>query len=222
MKFETHILGKKPKLPKGFAVWEAIYLLRGGLAAQDKFYEIRTKEYAARYHLYFSEITLDELPTVSYRCAGFHEMEKKDRLWMLRPERAGTTEYLSTIVPSLPPAQEGPESEEETIAPGQNPPSSTLPPVTQSSSQESLPDSAFALNCRCGATADANVVYLHEDGEAVQCDECSEWSHVACQRDGRASTLKKNEPFLYDNCDLEAIKRQLPSWGKKSRASERK
>ena len=55
MKFETHVMGKKLTLPKGFVIWQAIYHLRGEIAAQDKFYEIRMKEYATRYHLYFSE-----------------------------------------------------------------------------------------------------------------------------------------------------------------------
>ena len=141
---------------------------------------------------------------------------------MFQPERAGTTEYLLTTSPSLPLAQEGPESEEETTPPFKNLPSSTLFQDTQSLSQESLPDSEFALNCCCGATANANMVYLHEDGEVVQCDECGEWSHIACQRDARASTLGKDEPFLCDNCDLGEIKRQLPSRGQKNRASERK
>ena len=181
MKFETHVMGRKPKLLKGFIIWEAIYHLRGDIAAQDKFYEIRTKKCAARYHLYFSERNLDKPSTVSYYRAGLHEMEKKRRTWMFQPKQAATTEYLSTTIPSHPLAQDGPESEEETIPPVQKILSSTILQGTQSPSQESLPDSDFALNCHCGVTANANVVYLHEDGEAVQCDECGEWLHIACQ-----------------------------------------
>jgi len=208
MTFDTHMAGIKPKIPKGFIIWEAIYSLRGGLTAQEKFYQMRIKKYAAQYNLSFSEVTLDKLPTVSYHQAGFREMDKKDRVWLLRPERKGTTEYISNPIPSLPLAPDGPESEEETSV--------------HPASQVSLPDSDFALNCRCGAVSNANIAYHQDDGEAVQCNECRDWSHVACQQDGRVSSLGKDEPFLCDSCDLEAIKRLLPSRGSVTRASERK
>ena len=38
--FNTHMTGRDIVLPDGFAIWEAFYYLRGGLAAQDKFYEM--------------------------------------------------------------------------------------------------------------------------------------------------------------------------------------
>ena len=132
MKFETNVMGKKPTLPKGFVIWQAIYHLHGEIAAQDKFYEIWMKEYATQYHLYFSEQNLDKLPTMSYHHAGFHEMEKKKHTWMFQPEHSGTTEYLMTTIPSLAIAQEGPESKEETTPPVLNLLSSTLFQDTQS------------------------------------------------------------------------------------------
>jgi len=189
--FDTHMAGKKPKIPKGFIIWEAIYSLRGGLMAQEKFYQIRIKKYAAQYNLSFSEATLDKLPTVSYHQAGFREMDKKDHVWLLQPERKGTTEYISNPIPSLPLAPDGPESEEKT----------DIHPA----SQVSLPDSDFALNCCCGAVSNANIAYHQDDGEAVQCNECRDWSHVACQQDGRVSSLGKNEIFLCDSCDLAPV-----------------
>ena len=197
--FQTHIVGPNIKLPKGFTIWQAYYCLRGGLKAQKKFFEIRTKEYASKYHLYFSEKTLDNLSTVSYHHQGQHEMPAKDRNWMKHPERAGTTEYISSKHRTLASAAgDGPESEEETI-----------PPVPIPTSPDSLPDSEFDLNCRCGMTGDGNVVYHQEDGEVVQFNECREWSHICCQRDGRASNLPKNKPFICDTCDPSIIKQML-------------
>ena len=205
--FQTHIVGPRPniKLPKGFSIWQAYYHLRGGLKAQKKFFEIRTKEYTSKYHLYFSEKTLDNLSTVSYHHQGYDEMPAKDRDWMKHPERVGTTEYISNKCHTLAPvAEDGPESEEETVP---------KPVVTIPASPDSLPNSEFALNCRCGMTGDGNVVYHEEDGEVVQCNECRDWSHICCQLDGRASNLPKNKPFFCDTCDPSIIKQMLTGRG---------
>ena len=57
------------------------------------------------------------------------------------------------------------------------------------------------MSCRCGLSGDGNILYRQEDGEAIQCEECREWSHITCQKDGQADRLKKNEPFFCDFCD---------------------
>ena len=102
MKFKTHVMGKKPTLPKGFVIWQAIYRLHGEIAAQDKFYKIWMKEYATWYHLYFSEQNLDKLPTMSYHHAGFHEMEKKKNAHGC--SSLSIQEQLNTLRPLFPPS----------------------------------------------------------------------------------------------------------------------
>jgi len=69
----------------------------------------------------------------------------------------------------------------------------------------SPPDSEFQLNCRCGFHGDGNKFYRKEEGTAIQCDECKDWSHVACQRNGRASGLGEKQSFVCDLCSLATV-----------------
>ena len=88
------------------------------------------------------------------------------------------------------------------------------------SQSNSLPDSEFTVNCRCGVNGDGNVLYrTGDEGAAVKCEECGDWSHIACQRDGRASVLKKKNKFICDFCDALDVLR--PQYHQKERESKR-
>jgi PHD-finger len=104
------------------------------------------------------------------------------------------------------------ESEEGTL---------THPQISRQSPQldeQSLLDSDFQMNCCCGVKGDGNLLYWADEGEAVQCDECKDWSHIACQRDGRASSLTSKESFVCDFCNLSILK---PDFYQKQRVSMR-
>jgi hypothetical protein len=204
--FNTHMTGRDIVLPDGFAIWEAFYYLRGGLAAQDKFYEMRIKEYEYCYGLSFSEPSLENPSRVLFLNPGFKEMPRVDQIWIAKSSKSEKAEYILTQPPSQHVTSalddDGPESEEETTR--------SIP-----LSQVSLPNSDFDVNCRCGAKGDGNIVFYQGGGEVVQCDECKDWSHIACQRNGRASNLTKNEQFFCDSCDPEVIKQALHGSSKK-------
>ena len=51
-----------------------------------------------------------------------------------------------------------------------------------------------------------NIYYNEEEGEAIQCNDCMRWSHIACQKNGRASKLRPKEHFFCDFCSVSVAK----------------
>ncbi|KAF5379487.1 hypothetical protein D9615_006638 [Tricholomella constricta] len=224
-KVSTHLAGQDPQLPKGFRAYQAYYRLRGGLVAQKKFYDLRTAAFQQEYCLGFSEPSFGKRFSVSYTADDMVPMDKKTRFWLRNASSRPTMEYLSKILDpmlSLDLESDVAESEEETYQlkpdtksgtlglkssrhltsdlssppPSLRGPAHTPPHTSARSSTSSAPDSLFALDCRCGSVGNGNLLYRREEGQAVQCDECRNWSHIACQKEGRASRLGEHEPFL--------------------------
>ncbi|KAJ3884668.1 hypothetical protein GG344DRAFT_71155, partial [Lentinula edodes] len=74
--------------------------------------------------------------------------------------------------------------------------------------QEDSPN--FWFRCRCGITTMQETLVVNDGntGDIIQCNSCDIWSHIACQKEGRAGGLRqKLEPFECDNCagNLRAI-----------------
>lgn len=214
-KFDTHLVGKSTSLPKGFHVHQAIYQLRGGIEAQDHFFQMQCQAYGEKFRLKFSSQSVDVLPMVSYIGHDLVEYSPPNK----RKVRISKTEYLLRNAPDLKKnlktekeqekspmyiSSNSPESEEETT--GHIQPATSI--RSPSSSITSLPNSPFNLKCICGLRGDGNVTYDQDAGVSIQCDECHHWSHVACQRGGRASDLTEKDPFICDFCDL---RMSLPS-----------
>ncbi|KIJ89409.1 hypothetical protein K443DRAFT_126787, partial [Laccaria amethystina LaAM-08-1] len=153
---------------------------------------------------------------MTYHSDQFVELESNKRTWLLNPSRSRTLEYVSRDAPAdITEESLSPEPEEGAISQPGSPTTPINADTALPSPLSSLPDSEFELNCRCGIIGNGNILYRHEHGVAIQCDQCRDWSHIACQRDGRASNLGPDAQFICDLCDLS---HHFPS----SRKSKRK
>jgi len=182
--------------PDGFRVYAAAYCLRGGTLAQDLFFTQRTHALANIFNLHTLSQSLDILPTLSFHDRTLIEMDPHGKY--SQPRKPSVTSLRYSI-----------ESEDETSV-DKTPPKKPLPDTAIPSSPlfmpSSPPDSEFHLNCRCGFLGDGNKLHRSkEEGTAIQCDECKDWSHVACQRNGRASGLGEKDTFVCDLCSLATV-----------------
>lgn len=187
--FSSHVSGKNINLPDGYVVYQAFYYLRGGLAAQKEFYRLRTLLLSQRLNLDFVLSAIGPPPQVFLSLDSMIKLDPSDRLEWTR--KTTTTEYI--LRPQSPTSMHISLSPPRSLA-------------------ISLPNSLFSINCRCGMVGDGNILYCQDDGEAIQCDICEEWSHIACQRDGRADNLSKTDKFMCDFCDIRKLHAALGKW----------
>lgn len=239
---KSHIAGKSPVLPSGYSVYSAIYHLRGGCEAQEKFFRSRSLLVKKQHKIDISTNTLSTLPSLSYIGEDLEELSI-DRHW-LPPTSATlrrTTEYVAPIAlpaspialpasPTALPASPTTLPASPTTLPGPTePPASTtysaftnafpvIPPLSNLS-EPPLPPLDFAISsiasdqvseeifqCRCGLNGNPDLVHRAEfDGPTLRCDLCRNISHIACQRDGRASELRARDQFLCDHCSAHTM-----------------
>ena len=233
-------------IPSTFAPCLAIYHLRGGTDAQEAFYRSQTEACSKKFNLEFSTTKLSTLPDVTYcgqECPIALDPEPRQKQRGLKeyisknPEPkpgespTGTDNKSESVSPEASPLVlliDGPESEEETIPLHSHRKPALKISTTKTNTEitsiyptapDSPPDSPFNIKCRCGLKSDGNLYYDEKEGEAVRCTECEHWSHIACQRNGRASKLRMKEAFYCDICQVRA-----PGMGKskKDYASERR
>jgi hypothetical protein len=69
--------------------------------------------------------------------------------------------------------------------------------------------SDYAFHCRCGTHGNGHEVAGGQ--QTIRCDLCENWSHIACQRGGRASNLHPKAAFYCDGCSTQQSKGVLPT-----------
>jgi hypothetical protein len=187
-------------VPKGYTTVAVVYHLRGESRAQDSFFNARKQMWAELFNLDFSS-GLSELPKVFYHRPDFVEIPSanpgmKEYVFQHSLD-AGSPESEEPTIPSraFPKREHSsqPGSPESTM-PSRPKPQSGSSPI-HSDSASSRPDSPFQLKCRCGLEGNGNDFYNKEAGVAIKCDDCQRWSHVACQKNGRALNWARRIPF---------------------------
>jgi len=181
--------------------------------SQDEYFRARKLELDIILNIHITSLNLDTVPSIEYSGLDLVELEAEEKTWLMHPQKARTREYVTPCkekaLPAPQPqgpsdklirAEAGPESEEGVEE------EEVVDELASELSLDSPPTSAFALNCRCGRQGDGNKAYSAElEGLAIQCHECNEWSHVACQRNARASNLRAKDHFRCDGCSLEGV-----------------
>lgn len=172
------------------------------------FFHRRKADLATQYHLSTDSNNLETLPKLHYNEVGLTKLDPANWSWLANPLAARTQEYVKAKVAEVEQLRHtssplSPESEDHFFGHPSQP--ETQPVNINLTLSDSGPsDEGFEFACHCGCIGNGNLLYRgEEDGEAISCDVCHKWVHVACQRNGRAHSMATQEAsFVCDECDL--------------------
>ncbi len=193
--------GASPPVPKGYYTYAVVYRLRGGPSAQEYFATRQLELIQKKLHVNLVAPTL-LLPV-------FREMAETERIWVTshyssqprswefcrsqpkplndknsKVKFAKTKETNCISVPPISALLDDVDTEEkvsnnpnndEFFSPVEDIPHSTSSPVSSSP----LPSDMLPILCRCGADSDGHRDEIKE--LAVECMQCHNFSHLACQ-----------------------------------------
>ncbi|KAJ6457808.1 hypothetical protein C8R47DRAFT_1203316 [Mycena vitilis] len=220
------LIGKiAPK--SGWRTYAVVYRLRGGARAQAFFTRSQTAAARRLHSIVFSASSSDTIPNVvGFDLPNLTELTGEERFWLRNPWRTDVLDFISTR-PALRKrrvrfADEDQANEadnevgSDSPRPAKRRRSARSAVVLSDDEDSALPDIAthasvpasgdhqhndsddpdLEMDCRCGQQGGGqNAPEL-----LVKCTLCLSFSHIACQRNGEASTPKGRENFRCFTC----------------------
>ncbi|KAI0754058.1 hypothetical protein C8Q80DRAFT_1246645 [Daedaleopsis nitida] len=219
-KIATHLAGPEaslvPPLQAGFKTAMVAYHLRGGTTTQQQLYDYQLTQLSLVHNIASTSHSLAAIASthLTFERENMAVVPNHMRPWLspTSASRGRFIDYEQTPSENIhdrysKPISTGSESTAESAPPNLsvNIParSPIVSPPPQSSLDLHLPIpmchlSPHPVRCRCGVEGDGNLM---TDGlNTVRCDTCLNWSHFACQRNGRANNLAITAVFTCDEC----------------------
>lgn len=200
----THLVGNKIPLPDGYRTTSVIYHLRGGARAQERFFRDRVNALERIHHIQVESSGLYSPFNISLTMPGTTPVV--DRWWTTESSKNFPTKdynYNPSFKPVVDDDQavqldaifsdddevsavtkthqnakhrrvESDDEPEEHASPGE-------PMDEDDEAADTSQLSSFDFNCRCGTSGDGHDPALTRGEPCVMCDNCSKWSHIACQ-----------------------------------------
>lgn len=195
------------RLPSTQRTWAVVYHLRGGLPAQRLFYRHQLQLAQTAHGVIFSDDHLENVPDTTLQISQCELLADNDRPWLSGRSKSTVLDYRRTELKPLPkhsqssPKAPSPPLEPRPMASPPLKPRRGRKPKKESNPSTDAPQQAdsYPFKCRCGISGDGAKLDIEEG--IVQCNVCEEWSHLACSKDGRASTLRADEPYTCDWCN---------------------
>ncbi|KAJ7474341.1 hypothetical protein FB451DRAFT_1467183 [Mycena latifolia] len=223
-RIRTHLAGKiSPK--SNWRTHAVVYRLRRGTRAQSFFSKSQVKAAQRVHGIQFAPTSEDDPPYTIPDITGLDipntiEMNGADRFWLNNPHRTDMLDFISSRPPQKKRVRfkfaDGENDSNDDLAP---------PPAKRSrrnktifSDDESVPEtpetstandsSASAYNKDDDDEIEFNCRYGQQGGKAEQilpelcitCTVCNMACHIACQRNGRASSAGAKKSFQCDYC----------------------
>lgn len=223
-------LSVNDSVPSGFRTYVVVYCLRGGTKAKAHFSQNQiTLAQRIHQEVQLMDVANRHFPTASIAGSNITRLPDEDRYWVKNPHSKKTSEYEFILTPASNlkhiRSQSNESQQREALAKRVRLAEDFVDTFDDALADDAVEkrlekrlgnlgqgawQSAFTpmppeiedmwlLNCRCGMEGDGHAL-LVDAQDIIQCDICKAWSHLACQRGGEASTLRRNQKFYCDAC----------------------
>lgn len=217
------IAGRHPTSGADPQTVAVVYHLRGGSTAQTDFFERQMKLIKCVHSINMIRPMATLPPMLLLTKEGAYLVENSVRCaWLIDPDTHPTDDYdicsQNVDLRSSAGTQNAHDSSVamKSVAVSKNKVEHLpAPPQLTDHTAKSLDTSTVLIQCRCGTRGVVSDSEILED--IIQCSDCQNWSHRACQPSGYTAELRPTDRFICDACNLYI---HLPKTAER-RASER-